>query len=102
MDVHQHHFLYVPVRHTAGGMDTLTIAHTPEGERAGIAFSSAGALAAACRPSQSFTEMAEDALREMLAPLGITRIQLDPAAVGTGHAERAERAGRAARAARAA
>ncbi len=84
MDVHHHHFLYVPVRHTADGMDTLAIAHTPDGELAGIAFSSAGALAAACRPSQAFAEMAEDALREVLAPLGITRIQFDPAAVGGG------------------
>jgi hypothetical protein len=82
MDVH-HRFLYVPVRHTADGMDTLAIAHTPEGERAGIAFSSVGALAAACRPSQPFTGMTEYTLREMLAPLGITRIQLDPATVGS-------------------
>jgi hypothetical protein len=89
MDVHHHHFLYVPVRRTADGMDTLAIAHTPEGERAGIAFSSAGALAAACRPSQPFTEMAEDALREILAPLGITRIQLDPATFGNALPERA-------------
>jgi hypothetical protein len=85
MDVHQHRFFYVPVRRTGDGMDTLVIARTPEGARAGIAFSSARALVAACQARQPFTEMTEDALREMLVPLGVTRIQLDPVAVVAGH-----------------
>lgn len=70
--------LYVPVRQTACGVLTPQVARLPEGPRTGLAFTSRHVLAAACRPGQPWIRLSEDALRDLLSPLGITRIQVDP------------------------
>ncbi|MGI8329297.1 SAV_915 family protein [Actinomadura scrupuli] len=70
--------LFVPVRRSAAGTVTPLTARLPEGPRVGIAFTSREALQAAARPAQDWIRLAEDALRGLLVPLGIARIQVDP------------------------
>jgi hypothetical protein len=57
---------------------TPQLARLPEGPRTGVAFTTARALTEACRPGQPWIRLSEPALRALLTPLGITRIQLDP------------------------
>lgn len=52
----------------------------PDGRRVGIAFSTSAGLRIACGASE-WMRSSEEALRELLEPLGIMRIQLDPALV---------------------
>jgi hypothetical protein len=70
--------LFIPVRRSAAGTVTPLTARLPEGPRVGIAFTSLEALQAAARPAQDWIRLAEAALRGLLAPLGIVRIQIDP------------------------
>lgn len=70
--------LYVPVRQADDGTLHPQIARLPEGPRTGVAFTSAAALAQACRPGQPWTRLSEAMLRALLSPVGITRIQVDP------------------------
>jgi hypothetical protein len=70
--------LFVPVRRTPGGSLTPQTARLPEGARTGVAFTSATALAAACRPGQPWIRLSESALRNLLSPIGVLRIQVDP------------------------
>ena len=53
----------------------------PDGLRVGIAFTTLALLRAASGPRQEWMRLREDSLREMLADLGVTRIQLDPVGV---------------------
>jgi hypothetical protein len=52
----------------------------PDGARVGIAFSTLAELRAASGVPE-WMRMSEPALRDLLAPLGISRIQLDPTLV---------------------
>jgi len=70
---------FVPVR-CHGETATLQTGRLPDGPRVGIAFSTLDRLRAAAG-AQDFLRVSEDALHDLLAPLGITRIQLDPALV---------------------
>lgn len=70
--------LFVPVRRSAAGMVTPLTARLPEGPRVGVAFTSLEALRTASRPAQDWIRLAEAALRGLLGPLGIVRIQIDP------------------------
>jgi hypothetical protein len=74
---------FVPVR-TAGNADTLVVqtGRLPQGRRVGIAFTGSDRLAAAMGESQQWTRLSESALRAMLTPLGVNRIQVDPILVG--------------------
>lgn len=76
-----HQPLFIPVRDSGDGMVAPQIARLPEGPRTGIAFTSATALAQACRPGQPWIRLSETALRALLSPLGITHIQVDPALI---------------------
>ncbi|MGK5738048.1 SAV_915 family protein [Micromonospora sp. URMC 103] len=69
----------VPVR-TAPGRDSLTVrtGRLPQGERVGLAFTAPERLAAAMGDDQPWIRLCESALRSMLRPLGIERIQVDP------------------------
>lgn len=69
--------MIVPVR-TVSGMVSLRCGRLPAGERAGIAFTTEALLVAAMGAGQPWIQVSERALREMLEPLGITRIQVDP------------------------
>ncbi|MFY1619075.1 SAV_915 family protein [Micromonospora sp. WMMD736] len=69
----------VPVRELPGRpVGTVRTGRTPQGERVGIAFSRPDLLVTAMGADQPWEELCESALRGMLRPLGIDRIQVDP------------------------
>jgi hypothetical protein len=68
--------LVVPV--TGAEVPALRSGRLPTGERVGIAFTTESRLIHAMGASQRRILINERAVRAMLAPLGITRIQLDP------------------------
>lgn len=72
--------LFVPVRSTSSWPAVVT-ARLPGGDRVGLAFTSAEALAAAMGRTQPWARLSLAAERALLAPLGVTRIQVDPALV---------------------
>ncbi|WP_328522303.1 SAV_915 family protein [Kribbella sp. NBC_00359] len=72
---------FVPV-HSTGAAAALQTGRLPDGRRVGIAFTTLAKLRAATGPRQEWMRLTEAALRETLAPLGVTRIQLDPVLVG--------------------
>ncbi|MGW7686085.1 SAV_915 family protein [Kribbella sp. NPDC054772] len=73
--------LFVPVR-CLGEIATVQTGRLPDGVRVGIAFRTLTGLRAACGV-QEWMRMSETALRDLLGPLGIRRIQLDPTTVAT-------------------
>ncbi|MGZ0147265.1 SAV_915 family protein [Kribbella sp. WER1] len=70
---------FVPVR-CADGVAVVQTGRSPDGRRVGIAFTTSADLRAACGAAE-WMRLSEPALRDLLEPLGITRIQLDPALV---------------------
>ena len=72
---------FVPV-HSVGDIAAPQTGRMPDGRRVGIAFTTLANLRAASGPGQEWMRLTEEALRETLAPLGVTRIQLDPVLVG--------------------
>jgi hypothetical protein len=58
----------------------LQTGRLPDGLRVGIAFSTLAGLRAASG-AQEWMRMTEDGLHDLLEPLGIERIQLDPTLV---------------------
>ncbi|MFC6884607.1 MULTISPECIES: SAV_915 family protein [Actinomadura] len=71
----------VPVSERGGGALALRTGRVGR-ERVGIAFSGEDRLRAAYGDGQRWTRLGERALRALLAPLGVTRIQVDPVFVG--------------------
>jgi len=61
----------------------LRCGRLPTGERAGIAFTTEGQLAGVMGAGQPWIHMSGQAMKEMLAPLGVTRIQVDPGLIAT-------------------
>lgn len=76
-DAPQRH-VFVPVRRLAVGSSLRTLP-TVEGERVGVAFSSRESLRAAMGDGHDHQLMSLPALQAMLRPLGILRVELDPA-----------------------
>ena len=74
--------MVVPVR-TVPGMVSLRCGRLPTGERVGIAFTTEARLAAVMGAGQPWIQLSERAMEQMLAPLGVTRIQVDPGLVTT-------------------
>jgi len=72
------HKLLVPVRTTAAGTLALRTGRLPSGERTGLAFTCLDALVRALGPSQQWTDLSWEALLDMVAPLGIEHIRVDP------------------------
>ncbi|MFB7666131.1 SAV_915 family protein [Kitasatospora sp. NPDC056138] len=68
---------YVPVR-TVGGVTVLRFFRRRDGSRCAGAFSSAADAHELLGPAQELIELAIPALREMIAPLGVRTIVLDP------------------------
>ncbi|MET8306262.1 SAV_915 family protein [Micromonospora sp. NPDC005173] len=69
----------VPVRELPGRLvGTVRTGRSPQGQRVGIAFTRPELLVAAMGADQAWEELCESALRGMLRPLGIDRIQVDP------------------------
>jgi hypothetical protein len=74
--------MVVPVG-TGSGMVCLRCGRLPTGERAGIAFTTEGRLAGVMGAGQPWIHMSGQAMKEILAPLGVTRIQVDPGLIAT-------------------
>jgi hypothetical protein len=72
--------MVVPVR-TGSGMAGLRCGRLPSGERVGIAFTTEARLARVMGAGQPWIHMSARAMEEMLAPLGVTRIQVDPSLI---------------------
>ena len=72
------HTLYVPVRTSEAGVLTLRTGRLESGERTGLAFTSRDALSRTLGPAQQWASLGEEPLRDMLAPLGIRRLRVDP------------------------
>jgi len=83
VDVSATSLLVVPV-HTGSGMVSLRSGRLPSGERVGIAFTTEASLARAMGAGQPWILMGSEAMRDMLAPLGVTRIQVDPGVIAAG------------------
>jgi hypothetical protein len=77
--------MVVPVR-AGSGMVSLRCGRLPTGERVGIAFTTEERLTQTMGPGQEWIHLHERALRAMLRPLGVTRIQVDPRVLTTAHA----------------
>jgi hypothetical protein len=73
--------MIVPVRTTAAGMVSVRTGRLEDGGRVGIAFTTEGRLIRALGARQPSMRLHVKALRGILRPLGVTRIQVDPTAV---------------------
>jgi hypothetical protein len=76
------HTLYVPVRTSGAGVLALRTGRLESGERTGLAFTSVDALARTLGPAQRWVSLGEEPLRDMLAPLGIRQLRVDPLPFG--------------------
>jgi hypothetical protein len=76
------HTLYVPVRMSAAGVLALRTGRLESGERTGLAFTSLDTLARTLGPAQQWVSLGEEPLRDMLAPLGIRLLRVDPLPLG--------------------
>jgi hypothetical protein len=72
------HKLLVPVRAPAGGMLALRIGRLSSGERTGLAFTSEATLVRTLGPDQQWTDLSWEALLDLLEPLGIEHVRVDP------------------------
>jgi hypothetical protein len=69
--------MVVPVR-TVSGTVSLRCGRLPTGERSAIAFTTEARLVEVMGADQPWIHLNERAMKAMLAPLGVTRIQVDP------------------------
>jgi hypothetical protein len=72
--------LLVPVTPGRAGALVLRTGRLPSGQRTGLAFTSEAALRAGLGPEQPWVWLSEPALRELLRPLGLEQLRLDPLA----------------------
>jgi hypothetical protein len=84
------HTFLVPVRTCAAGTLALRTGRLGSGERVGLAFTSEASLTRTLGPSQQWIHLAREALTDMLEPLGIEHITIDPDPVGQSRAEGAQ------------
>jgi hypothetical protein len=68
----------VPVRESKAGTASLRTGRLISGERVGLAFTSEALLLMTLGPSQHWIRLAPAALDALLAPLGVTRVRVDP------------------------
>jgi hypothetical protein len=76
-----HHAYFVPVHSTTssgGGTLALCTGRLLSGERIGLAFTSEASLLLTLGPCQQWTRLGEEALHDMLTPLGVQHIRVDP------------------------
>jgi hypothetical protein len=69
---------FVPVRASQGGTLALRTGRLTSGERVGLAFTSEASLLLTMGPCQQWVRLAAEPLRDMLAPLGVQRVRIDP------------------------
>ena len=68
----------VPVRESQAGTLALRTGRLPWGERVGLAFTSEASLLLTMGPPQHWVRLAAGPLRDMLAPLGVQCVRIDP------------------------
>jgi hypothetical protein len=76
------HTFLIPVRTCAAGTVALRTARLVSGERVGLAFTSEASLRRTLGPSQQWIHLARKPLADMLEPVGIEHIIIDPDSVG--------------------
>jgi hypothetical protein len=69
---------FVPVRESQAGTLALRTGRLPSGERVGLAFTSEASRQLTMGPLQHWARLAAEPIRDMLAPLGIRSIRIDP------------------------
>ncbi len=69
---------FVPVHPSQHGTLALLTGHLPSGQRIGLAFTSESSLLSVLGPWQQWVRLCEPALRDMLMPLGIDHLRIDP------------------------
>ena len=72
------HTFLIPVRTCAAGTLALRTGRLCSGERVGLAFTCEASLARTLGPAQQRIHLAREALADMLEPLGIEHIIIDP------------------------
>ncbi|HUK69082.1 MAG TPA: SAV_915 family protein [Streptosporangiaceae bacterium] len=75
--------MVVPVR-TRSGMASLRCGRLPTGERVGIAFTTQARLTRAMGADQAWILLNDATMKAMLAPLGVTGVQVDPGLISAG------------------
>ena len=73
---------FVPVAASKAGTLALRTGRLRSGERVGLAFTSEASLLLALGPAQQWIHLGGYALRDMLAPLGVEQVRVDPRPVG--------------------
>ena len=76
------HTLIVPVRKSKAGSLAPQTGRLSSGERVGLAFTSEASLLLTLGPSQAWIRLGGQALRDMLAPLGVEHVRVDPQPIG--------------------
>jgi hypothetical protein len=76
------HTFLIPVRTCAAGTLAVRTGRLVSGERVGLAFTSEASLTRTLGPSQQWIRLARGALADMLEPLDIEHITIDPEPVG--------------------
>jgi hypothetical protein len=74
--------LFVPVRTSKAGTLALQTGRLLTGERVGLAFTSEASLLLTLGPSQQWIRLDGGALKDMLAPLGVEHVRVDPRSAG--------------------
>lgn len=74
---HTHQPLFVPVCDNACGF-TLRLFRNRDDSRCAVAFTAPERLTAVLGAGQHWVELAEPALRELVCPLGVQRLVVDP------------------------
>jgi len=70
--------LLVPVQASRTGALAVRTGRLPSGERVGLAFTSESAIAQTLGPAQQWIQLAAQALADLLTPLGVEQITVDP------------------------
>jgi hypothetical protein len=72
------HTFYVPVRASQAGPLALRTGRLLTGQRIGLAFTSEASLLLTLGPAQAWVRLDSRALKDLLAPLGIEHVRVDP------------------------
>jgi len=79
---------FVPVRVSEAGTLALRTGRLLSGQRVGLAFTSEAALLSAMGPAAQWIELDGQALKDMLAPLRVEQVRIDPCAACDRHPQR--------------
>lgn len=77
---------FIPVRESRAGTLALQTGRLRTGERVGLAFTTEASLQLAMGSSVRWVRLGGPALKDMLAPLGVRSIRVDPVSLGAGRA----------------